>query len=132
VRTVDVGVGHDDDLVVAGLARVEVLPPDAGAQRSDQDADLFGRDHLVESGLLDVQDLALEGEDRLVLPVAPLLGGSSGGVAFHQNSSESAGSRSWQSASFPGARCCPRRFPADQFLGLRAASRARAAFRISR
>ena len=33
VAAVDVGVGHDDDLVVAGLFDVEILTPDAGAQR---------------------------------------------------------------------------------------------------
>ena len=37
---VDVGVGHDDDLVVAQLVEVEFLAADAGAQRGDQGADL--------------------------------------------------------------------------------------------
>jgi hypothetical protein len=32
------------------------------------------REHLVEAGALDVEDLALEGEDGLKMPVAALLG----------------------------------------------------------
>jgi uncharacterized membrane protein len=42
VRAVHVGVGHDDDAVVAQLVDVEVVavPADAGAQRGDQRDDL--------------------------------------------------------------------------------------------
>ena len=39
---VDVGVGHDDDLVVAQLLEVEIVAADAGAERRDQRADLLG------------------------------------------------------------------------------------------
>ena len=39
---VDVGVGHDDDLVVAQLVGVELVVADAGAERGDQRADLLG------------------------------------------------------------------------------------------
>ena len=42
MRAVDVGVGHDDDLVVAQLADVELVLADAGAEREDQRADLLG------------------------------------------------------------------------------------------
>ena len=59
VRAVDVGVGHDDDLVVAQLAEVEVVA-DAGAQGGDQRADLLAAQHLVEPGALDVEDLAAQ------------------------------------------------------------------------
>ena len=41
MRAVDVRVGHDDDLVVAQLLDVEVVAPDAGAERGDQRADLL-------------------------------------------------------------------------------------------
>ena len=42
VRAVHVGVGHDDDLVVAQLVGGELVVPDAGAERHDQRADLLG------------------------------------------------------------------------------------------
>ena len=81
MAAVDVGVRHEDDLVVADLVRVEVLA-DPGAEREDERADLREREHLVEARLLDVQDLALEREDRLRPPVAALLGRAAGRVAL--------------------------------------------------
>ena len=41
VGAVDVGVRHDDDLVVAQLFEVEVVAADAGAERGDERADLL-------------------------------------------------------------------------------------------
>ena len=47
------------------------LPPcsgaDAAAERGDERADLGRREHLVEARALDVEDLALERQDRLEL-----------------------------------------------------------------
>ena len=40
------------------------------------------RQHLVEARPLDVQDLAAQRQDRLVLAVAALLGRAAGGVAL--------------------------------------------------
>src|SRR3546814_20574393 len=59
MRAVDVGIGHYDDLVVAQLFQVEIVA-DAGAHRLNERADLLGRQHPVETGALDVQDLALQ------------------------------------------------------------------------
>ena len=81
---VDVGVGHQDDLVVAELGDVELLEPDAGAQRRDQEADLLVREHLVVARLLGVDDLAAQRQDRLGPAVAALLGRPAGGVALDQ------------------------------------------------
>ena len=47
MRAVDVGVGHDDDLVVAQLVEVEVVAADAGAERGDQRADLLAADSIL-------------------------------------------------------------------------------------
>ena len=74
VRSVHVGVRHDDDAVVAQLLDVEVLAADAAAERRDHRLDLVAAQHLVEARLLDVQDLALDRQDRLESPVASLLG----------------------------------------------------------
>ena len=43
---------------------------------------LLGRQHLVDAGALDVEDLAAQRQHRLVLAVAALLGGAAGGVAL--------------------------------------------------
>ena len=82
MAAVHVGVRHEDDLVVPDLVGIEVLS-DARAESEDQRADLGEGEHLVEARLLDVQDLALEREDRLRAPVAPLLGRAAGRVALH-------------------------------------------------
>jgi hypothetical protein len=83
VGAVDVGVGHDDDLAVTALLEVEVLA-DAAAEGGNDRADLLVAEHLDEVGLLDVEDLSLEGEDGLDVGVAALLGGAAGGVAFDE------------------------------------------------
>src|SRR5688572_801532 len=82
VRTVHVGVGHDDDAVVAQARDVEVLDADAAAERGDHRLDLVAAEHLVEAGLLDVQNLALDGQDGLETAIAALLGGAAGRLAL--------------------------------------------------
>ena len=81
---VDVGVRHDDDLVVAQLVGVELLLADAGAERGDQRADLLGAEHLVEARALDVEDLAAQRQHRLVGAVAALLGRAAGRIALDE------------------------------------------------
>ncbi len=73
VRSVDVGVGHDDDAVVAQLGEVEILAADAASERRDHGLDLVAAEHLVEPGLLDVENLSLDRKDRLEPPIAALL-----------------------------------------------------------
>ena len=82
MRAVDVGVRHDDDAVVAKLLDVEVFAADAASERRDHRLDLVAAEHLVEARLLDVQDLALDRQDRLESTVASLLGGAAGGFSF--------------------------------------------------
>ena len=86
VAAVDVRIGHDDDAVVAQLLDLEVVAAhagaDAGAEHGDQGGDLLGRDQLVEARLLDVEHLAAQRQDRLVLAVTALLGRAAGGVTL--------------------------------------------------
>ena len=70
--------------MVAQLVRVEVIAPDAGAQRRDQGADFGRRQHFVEARLFDVEDLALEGQDRLGATVAALFRGTAGRVTLDE------------------------------------------------
>ena len=84
VRAIDVGVGHDDDAVVSQLLRLVFLLADASSQRGDQGDDLLRGDELFETRLLDIEDLALQGQDRLKLSVAPLLGRTAGGIALDE------------------------------------------------
>ena len=82
MTAVDIGVGHDDDLVVAQLVGIELVAPDAGAERGDQRADLLAAQHLVEARAFHVQDLAAQRQHGLEFAVAALLGGAAGRVAL--------------------------------------------------
>ncbi len=81
VGAVDVGVGHQHDLVVARLFDVELLA-DAGADRGDQRLDLVVGEDLVDPRLLDVDDLAAQRQHRLGVAIAALLGRAAGGITL--------------------------------------------------
>ena len=72
VGAVDVGVGHQHDLVVAEVVDLELVR-NPGADRRDQRLDLVVGENLVDPALLDVDDLAAQRQHRLRVPVAPLL-----------------------------------------------------------
>ena len=81
MAAVHIGICHDDDLVVAQLLHVELIP-DARPQGGDHGLELVVAIHLVHPGLLHVQHLAPQGEDGLEPGVAALDGGAAGGVAL--------------------------------------------------
>ncbi len=81
VAAVHIGVGHDDDFLIAEFGGIEVVA-DAAAQGLDEDADFFKAQDFVEAGFFDVDDFAFEGEDGLILDVASLGGGATCGIAF--------------------------------------------------
>ena len=83
VGAVHVGIGHDDDLVVADLRDVPLLR-EAAADRGDKRADLVVREHAVDARLLHVQHLAAERQDRLRGAVAARRRRAAGGVALHE------------------------------------------------
>ena len=85
---VDVGVGHDDDLVVARLRDVEIpavagARGHAGADGGDERLDGVARERAVVAHALDVQDLAAQRKDRLDVTPAAVLGRAACGVALH-------------------------------------------------
>ena len=86
VGAVDVGIGHDHDLVVTDLLDVEravlLAIADARADGGDQVLDFLVLQRAVEAGFLDVDQFPAQREDRLRPPVAALLGGAAGGVTF--------------------------------------------------
>ena len=66
MRTINVCIGHDDDLVVARLVDIEVAAVagarrDAAADRGDQRLDGVARERAVVAHALDVQNLAAQG-----------------------------------------------------------------------
>src|SRR3569833_1241710 len=67
----------------AMLVRVVFLAAEAAAERGDQGHELLRGQHLGETRLFDGEDFALERQDGLVAPVAPLLGGPAGRVTLN-------------------------------------------------
>src|SRR6266487_3271150 len=82
VLAVHVRVGHRDDLVISDLREVELVA-DPGANGGNERPNLLVLKHLVESRLLDVQDLPAQREDGLELAPAPLFRGPSRAWALH-------------------------------------------------
>ena len=78
VRTIDVGIGHDDYLVVAELVIVGLLAilakSEAYAQCLDDIVDLLVLEGLVPHYALYVEYLTTDGQNGLIVAVATLLG----------------------------------------------------------
>ena len=81
MRTVGVGVGHEDDPAVARLLEVEGAAG-PGADHLDDRGALGVLEHVADGGLLDVQDLAPDRQQRLELRVAGQLGRAERRVAL--------------------------------------------------
>ena len=72
MTAVDIGVGHDHDSVVAQRVLVEGGPAHPQAEGTDERLQLVVVVDLVVAGLLDVEDLAAQG-DGLGLAISALL-----------------------------------------------------------
>src|ERR1019366_3674290 len=72
VRPIHVGIGHEHDAVVTQAVDAEVLA-EPHPQRRDQVLDLLFAEDLVGTSLLNVEDLATQRKDRLVLALTSLL-----------------------------------------------------------
>ncbi len=89
VGTIDVGIGHDDDLVVTQFLGVRLLAVLAVHAEAHADAldDVHHRlsfEYLVPLYFLHVQNLTAQRQDGLVEAVAALLGGTAGGVSLDE------------------------------------------------
>ena len=83
VSAVDVGIGHDDELVIPGLAQIKFTAV-TGAHGGEHGLN-FGVAHdSVDAGFLDVEDFPAQRQNGLNFGVAPLFGRAAGGVPFHQ------------------------------------------------
>ena len=88
VRAVDICIGHDDDLVVAGLGDIKVAAVtgarrDAAADRGDERLDGVARERTMIAHALDVQNLAAQGQNRLDVSATAVLGRAACRVALY-------------------------------------------------
>jgi len=73
VRTIDVGIRHDDNLVVPELRKIEILS-DACPEACDDRLKLVVADYFIEAGFFHIEHFAPEREDRLIHSIAAHLG----------------------------------------------------------
>ena len=81
MAAVDISIGHDNDLVIAELVHIELLPY-SRAEREHKGIELVIAVYLVGAGLFDIEHLAPHGKYRLEAAVAPLYGRAGGAVAL--------------------------------------------------
>ena len=82
MRAVDIGICHDDDLVIAQLIDVEILAQ-SRAERDDDGLELVVAVNLVGAHLFHVEHLAPERQNRLEARVASLRGAAACRVALY-------------------------------------------------
>ena len=129
MASVHVGIGHQDDLVIARAADVErvlvllfvrilPLPSDARPQRHDKRPDFIAGQHLVEPRLFHVQDLALQRKNGLKFPVPSHLRGTACGFALDDEQLAEGRVLLRAVGQFPGERpSVQRALSTDQLLG---------------
>src|SRR6056297_1534053 len=82
MRAINVGVSHQNDLVVAKFGNIELVSPNSSTKRHDEIADLLAGKHPVKSGALNVEDFTLERQNRLRATVTPGLSRAAGAIAL--------------------------------------------------
>ena len=79
---VNVGVGHDDDFVIAELVDVELVA-DTGAEGDNHGVELIVAVDFIGAGLFDVEHFPPHGKNGLESGIAALNGGACGGIALN-------------------------------------------------
>ena len=126
--SVDVGVGHDDDLMVAQFLQLKPVAADSASESGDHGADFLVLQDFVQPGFLHIEDFTADRQDRLETAVASHLGGAASGIPF--DDVDLAERRIFLLAVGQLSReasAIERGFPQGQLAGLLAASRACAA-----
>ena len=82
VLTINIGIGHQHDLVIAQLGQIK-LGANSGTESRDQTLNLRVGQGPVEPSLLHVQDLSADRHDRLRCRVTALHGATAGRVTLH-------------------------------------------------
>ena len=82
MRAINIGIGHDDDLVITQLADIKVLV-DSGTKGCDHRLDLGVAVDSVQTGFLYVEDLTTERKDCLCGTVTCCLGGTTRGITLY-------------------------------------------------
>ena len=84
MRTIDIGIGHDNNLVIPQFANIIIIGANTRSKGRNHRFNFFILQHFIKTCFLHVQYLAAQGQNGLILPVPTLLGRAAGGITFHQ------------------------------------------------
>ena len=79
---VNIGIGHDDNLVIPELLLVEVVC-NSCAERHYNGTQFIVADNLVKSALFNIEHFSPKGKNRLDSSVSSLFGGAACGVSLN-------------------------------------------------
>ncbi|MBT9161453.1 MAG: hypothetical protein DDT26_02759 [Dehalococcoidia bacterium] len=85
MRAINIGIGHDDDAVIAKLGKIElrtITGSDTCPQSNDEGTDFIVRHHLLRANLLHIEDLSLEWQYGLEASISSLLGRTTGRISL--------------------------------------------------
>ena len=80
---IHIGIGHENDLVVASLLQVEIVA-DTGTEGRNHSLNLSIGKRSIEAGTLHVEDLTAQRQNGLAIWIAPLHCRTACGVTLHQ------------------------------------------------
>ena len=80
--TINIGIGHDDDLVITKLADIKILM-DSRSKCCDHSFDLGICINFIQTCFLYVQDLTSQRQDSLCHTVSGSLCGTTGGISLY-------------------------------------------------
>ena len=83
MRAVDIGIGHDDDLVVAQFGDIEIVV-DSGSECRNHRFDLGIGINFIETCFLHIQDFSTQRQDRLRCTASCGFCGTARGISLNQ------------------------------------------------
>lgn len=83
MASVDIGIGHDDNFMIAAFVGIEIVTSDTGAKRGNDGSDFGGIQHLVKTGTFNVQNFTAQRHNRLIAAMTPLFGRTAGGISLN-------------------------------------------------
>ena len=118
MRSVHVGVCHDDDFMVAQLVEVGIFLAYASAHGGNERLHFLVGKHFVKAGAFRIQDFAAQGQDGLIFWVTPLLCRTACRITFHDEQFGFNGILALAVGKFAGQRVVGKRaLAADKLLG---------------
>jgi hypothetical protein len=71
MRTIDIGIRHDDDTVITSFCEIKCIT-DTTANSRDEVFDLFVQEYLINTSLFSIEDFTSKWEDSLDITISTL------------------------------------------------------------